>query len=83
MITVLHRTCIVQVSKLPNGVPVASLENYSPVCRIAVAFNAGPRYEPIDKLGLTHCLRVACNLVGFNCLPLRFQYYCWVDILFL
>lgn len=51
-----------KVSKLPNGVPIASLENYSPMCRIAVVFNAGPRYEPIDKLGLTHCLRVACNL---------------------
>lgn len=51
-----------KVSKLPSGVAVASLENYSPVCRFAVAFNAGPRHEPIDKLGLTHCLRVACNL---------------------
>lgn len=52
----------VKVSKLPNGVPIASLENYSPVSRVAVIFNAGPRYEPIDKLGLTHCLRMASNL---------------------
>jgi len=62
--TVQLAACILQVSKLPNGVPIASLENYSPVCRVAVVFNAGPRYEPIDNLGLTHCLRVACNLVS-------------------
>ena len=62
------------MSKLPNGVPIASLENYSPVCRIAVAFNAGPRYEPIDKLGLTHCLRAACNLVSStDCLTYHLQ----------
>jgi len=59
-----HVANVFQVSKLPSGVAVASLENCSPVCRIAVAFNAGPRYEPIDQLGLTHCLRVACNLVS-------------------
>ena len=53
-----------QVTKLPSGVPVVSLENHSPVCRIAIVYNAGPRYEPIDKLGLTHCLRMASNLVG-------------------
>jgi len=56
----------VQVTKLSNGIAVASLENCSPVCQVAVIYNAGPRYEPIDKLGLTHCLRVASNLVSFT-----------------
>jgi len=64
----------VQVTKLPNGVPVASLENYSPVCRVAIVFNAGPRYEPFDKLGLTHCLRMASNLVGLQSLNLYYSF---------
>jgi len=54
------------VSKLPNGVTVASLENNSPLSRVAVIYYAGPRYEPLDKLGITHCLRVASNLVSFS-----------------
>jgi len=55
---------VLQLTKLPNGVPLVSLENHSPVCRVAIIYNAGPRYEPIDKLGLTHCLRMASNLVS-------------------
>lgn len=52
----------VKVTTLPSGVIVASLENYSPVSRIAVLYNAGPRHEPNDNLGLSHCLRTASTL---------------------
>jgi len=65
---------VLQVTKLPNGIPVASLENFSPLCRVAVVYNAGPRYEPIDKLGLTHCLRMASNLVSFHTLNLWYHF---------
>lgn len=51
----------VKVTKLPSGVTVASLENYSPVSRIAVVYGAGSRHEPSNTLGITHCLRVAAN----------------------
>lgn len=51
-----------KVTRLPNGIVVASLENYAPISRVAVVYNAGPRYEPIGQLGLTHCLRAASNL---------------------
>jgi len=46
------------ISKLPNGVLVASLENFAPVSRVAVVVNAGPRYETGDNLGATHMLRL-------------------------
>jgi ubiquinol-cytochrome c reductase core subunit 2 len=52
----------VKITKLPSGIVVASLEDYSPVSRLAVVYNAGSRYEPADNLGITHSLRVATNL---------------------
>uniref|UniRef100_A0A8C1NE11 Ubiquinol-cytochrome c reductase core protein 2a n=1 Tax=Cyprinus carpio TaxID=7962 RepID=A0A8C1NE11_CYPCA len=52
----------VQVSKLPSGLLVASLENYSPVSKIGVFVKAGSRYETAENLGVTHILRLASNL---------------------
>ncbi|XP_052408075.1 cytochrome b-c1 complex subunit 2, mitochondrial-like [Carassius gibelio] len=52
----------VQVSKLPSGLLVASLENYSPVSKIGVFVKAGSRYETPENLGVTHILRLASNL---------------------
>ncbi|KAG7491863.1 hypothetical protein MATL_G00007880 [Megalops atlanticus] len=52
----------VQVTKLPSGLVIASLENYSPASKIGVFMKAGCRYEPIDSLGVTHVLRLAANL---------------------
>lgn len=46
-----------QVSKLPNGLIIASVENNSPVAQVAVLCNAGSRYEPESQLGITHCIR--------------------------
>ncbi|XP_078414951.1 cytochrome b-c1 complex subunit 2, mitochondrial-like [Cetorhinus maximus] len=51
-----------QVSKLPNGLVIASLENYSPISKIGVFIKAGSRYESTNNLGITHALRLAANL---------------------
>ncbi|XP_013879496.1 cytochrome b-c1 complex subunit 2, mitochondrial [Austrofundulus limnaeus] len=52
----------VQVTKLLNGLVIASLENYSPASKIGVFIKAGCRYETPDNLGVTHLLRLASNL---------------------
>ncbi|XP_067881967.1 cytochrome b-c1 complex subunit 2, mitochondrial-like [Heterodontus francisci] len=51
-----------QVSKLPNGLVIASLENYSPTSKIGVFIKAGSRYESASNLGITHVLRLGANL---------------------
>lgn len=43
---------------------MASLDNYSPVSKVSVVVNAGARYEIVDNLGITHCLRTFANLVS-------------------
>uniref|UniRef100_A0A6Q2XJW4 Ubiquinol-cytochrome c reductase core protein 2b n=1 Tax=Esox lucius TaxID=8010 RepID=A0A6Q2XJW4_ESOLU len=53
----------VQVTKLPSGLVIASLENYSPASRIGVFVKAGCRYESLENQGVTHLLRLAANLV--------------------
>lgn len=52
-----------QVSKLPNGLVIASLENYSPLSRVGVFVKAGSRYETLENQGVSHVLRLAANLV--------------------
>ncbi|MEQ2272541.1 Cytochrome b-c1 complex subunit 2, mitochondrial [Xenotaenia resolanae] len=52
----------VQVSKLPNGLVIASLENYSPLSSVGVFVKAGSRHENADNLGVSHVLRLAANL---------------------
>uniref|UniRef100_A0A670KFX6 Ubiquinol-cytochrome c reductase core protein 2 n=1 Tax=Podarcis muralis TaxID=64176 RepID=A0A670KFX6_PODMU len=51
-----------EIAKLPNGLMIASLENYSPVSRIGVFIKAGSRYETTTNLGTAHLLRLASNL---------------------
>uniref|UniRef100_A0A8C1NHL3 Cytochrome b-c1 complex subunit 2, mitochondrial-like n=1 Tax=Cyprinus carpio TaxID=7962 RepID=A0A8C1NHL3_CYPCA len=58
-----HAPQDVQVSKLPSGLLVASLENYSPVSKIGLFVKAGSRFETAENLGVTHILRLASNLV--------------------
>uniref|UniRef100_A0A8C6PYV8 Ubiquinol-cytochrome c reductase core protein 2a n=1 Tax=Nothobranchius furzeri TaxID=105023 RepID=A0A8C6PYV8_NOTFU len=53
----------VQVSKLPNGLVIASLENYSPLSSIGVFVKAGSRFETSENLGVSHVLRLAANLM--------------------
>lgn len=52
----------VQVSKLANGLVIASLENYSPLCSVGVFVKAGSRYETVENQGVSHVLRLAANL---------------------
>lgn len=54
---------LLQVSKLPNGLVIASLENYSPLSRVGVFVKAGSRYETAENQGVSHVLRLAANLV--------------------
>ncbi|XP_064171233.1 cytochrome b-c1 complex subunit 2, mitochondrial isoform X1 [Anguilla rostrata] len=50
------------VTKLPNGLVIASLETYSPASKIGVFVKAGSRYETLENQGVTHMLRLAANL---------------------
>ncbi|KAM8837746.1 cytochrome b-c1 complex subunit 2, mitochondrial [Spinachia spinachia] len=52
----------VQVTRLPSGLVIASLENYSPASKIGVFVKAGCRYETPENQGVTHLLRLASNL---------------------
>uniref|UniRef100_A0A667WYI0 Ubiquinol-cytochrome c reductase core protein 2a n=1 Tax=Myripristis murdjan TaxID=586833 RepID=A0A667WYI0_9TELE len=52
----------VQISKLPNGLVVASLENYSPLSSVGVFVKAGSRFETAENQGVSHVLRLAANL---------------------
>lgn len=54
---------LVQVTKLPSGLVITSLENYSPASKIGVFIKAGCRYETPENQGVTHLLRLASNLV--------------------
>lgn len=51
------------MSKLPNGLVIASLENNSPLSRVGVFVKAGSRYETVENQGVSHVLRLAANLV--------------------
>ncbi|XP_049615533.1 cytochrome b-c1 complex subunit 2, mitochondrial isoform X1 [Syngnathus scovelli] len=57
-----HSIQDVHVSRLPSGLVIASLENYSPASKIGVFVKAGCRYETLDNQGVTHVLRLAANL---------------------
>lgn len=51
-----------RLTKLPSGAVVASIENNSPVSKVAVVYNAGSRFETGNQSGITHCIRSAVNL---------------------
>ncbi|KAK8768909.1 hypothetical protein V5799_014626, partial [Amblyomma americanum] len=51
---------------LPSGLVVTTLENYSPVTRLAIVVKAGARYEDGSNLGITHTLRNAAGLATKN-----------------
>lgn len=48
---------------MSNGLVVASVENNSPVFRVAAVVQAGAKYEPYESRGVTTLLRVFSNLV--------------------
>lgn len=51
-----------EFTKLPNGLVIASLENYAPLSRIGLFIKAGSRYEDSNNLGTSHLLRLASSL---------------------
>ncbi|KAF6128108.1 ubiquinol-cytochrome c reductase core protein 2 [Phyllostomus discolor] len=51
-----------ELTKLPNGLVIASLENYAPASRIGLFIKAGSRYEDSNNLGTSHLLRLASSL---------------------
>lgn len=51
-----------EFTKLPNGLVIASLENYAPLSRIGLFIKAGSRYENSNYLGTSHLLRLASTL---------------------
>jgi ubiquinol-cytochrome c reductase core subunit 2 len=56
----------VKQTKLPNGLTVVALENYSPISRVGVFVRAGARLEAPGQLGATHALRIAAGLSTQN-----------------
>ncbi|XP_077489722.1 ubiquinol-cytochrome c reductase core protein 2 [Amblyomma americanum] len=56
----------VETATLPSGLVVTTLENYSPVTRLAIVVKAGARYEDGSNLGITHTLRNAAGLATKN-----------------
>jgi len=55
-----------RVTKLENGTVVASIENHSPVTRIAAVVNAGSRDEAAGQQGVAHALRAFSSLATRN-----------------
>jgi len=51
-----------KTTSLENGVLVASVENQSPLSRVAIAVRAGSRYESAENRGVTHLLRSVAGL---------------------
>ncbi|KAB1263382.1 Cytochrome b-c1 complex subunit 2; mitochondrial [Camelus dromedarius] len=51
-----------EFTRLPNGLVIASLENYAPASRIGLFIKAGSRYEDSNNLGTSHLLRLASGL---------------------
>lgn len=76
------------MTKLSNGLVVASVENNSPVFRVAAVVQAGAKYEPYESRGVTTMLRVFSNLVRrpfhfdvypFDCLEHQIYQSHWSD----
>lgn len=53
--------CLFKISRLPNGLTVASVDLGGPVAQLVVAYRAGTRYEMPDEAGLVHHIR---NCIG-------------------
>ncbi|XP_063171304.1 cytochrome b-c1 complex subunit 2, mitochondrial [Candoia aspera] len=51
-----------EITKLPSGLVIASLENYLPLSSIGLFIKAGSRYETSTNLGTSHLLRLAASL---------------------
>eukprot|EP00088_Acartia_fossae_P002638 TRINITY_DN11094_c0_g1_i1.p1 TRINITY_DN11094_c0_g1~~TRINITY_DN11094_c0_g1_i1.p1 ORF type:complete len:457 (-),score=182.33 TRINITY_DN11094_c0_g1_i1:163-1503(-) len=55
-----------KVSKLKNGLTVASIENHGPVTSLGVVVKAGARNEVYENTGVSHMLRISAGLATKN-----------------
>jgi len=55
-----------KVTKLKNGLTVASIENHGPISSLGVTVKAGPRNEVYADAGVAHMLRVSAGLATKN-----------------
>ena len=53
--------CDLQISRLSNGLTVASLDMGGPISHLIIAYRAGTRYEEPQEAGIVHHIR---NLIG-------------------
>uniref|UniRef100_A0A9J2NZ92 Peptidase M16 N-terminal domain-containing protein n=1 Tax=Ascaris lumbricoides TaxID=6252 RepID=A0A9J2NZ92_ASCLU len=65
-----------QVSRLPNGLTVASLDMAGAVSQLVIAFRAGARYEEPREAGLVHHLRNAVGIDSKNYLGAQMLWQC-------
>jgi ubiquinol-cytochrome c reductase core subunit 2 len=56
----------VRSSKNSQGIKVSTLENYSPIARVAAFVNSGSRDEANNQVGAAHALRVCSSLATRN-----------------
>lgn len=56
----------VVVSKATNGLRIATLENHSPVARVAAVVKTGARDETSSQVGASHAMRVCSSLATRN-----------------
>jgi ubiquinol-cytochrome c reductase core subunit 2 len=60
--TVEYRGSEAEITRLPSGLIVASLDNNKDYSHIALTYNAGTRFENADTLGITQRIRSAIGL---------------------
>lgn len=66
----------IQISRLPNGLAVASLDMGGAVSQLVIAFRAGARYEEPREAGLVHHLRNAVGIDSKNYLGAQMLWQC-------
>ena len=60
-----------QITKLPNGVRVASVDNGGPISNVSLAVRAGSRYESAELKGIGHLLKNAMFMTNNSKTNLR------------
>lgn len=71
---ILEKINVVKSTRLPTGLLVVSLENNSPLSRIAAIFKAGHRYETTQTEGILHRVRNSLGLPSQNYSAITLSY---------
>ncbi len=69
-----------KVTKLPNGITVASRETSNPYSRIGVFIKSGSRSEPYNMKGVTRVLANCAFLVIENGLQLFINFILFINL---